>query len=604
MNLAPLISIIFVIYATGCSMPQQHSNSSESEQILTDKQLISKDDAGKNIATKHKEMDSEKQTAVLAPLAEAIQQEEKTKAIAKHRELNKIKVQKAKKIRQKRMFSHQNPQAQSFANIRPSSEPANRENYQHFEINAIKQVKKDPLSTFSIDVDTASYSNVRRLINQGTIPPTDAVRVEEFINYFSYDYPAPEEKSNPFSLISEVGPSPWSEDRYLLHIGLQGYRVPESERPPVNLVFLIDVSGSMQSSKKLPLLKKSLSFMTNKLRAEDHVAIVVYAGASGLVLPPTSGSEKAKIFNALDQLQAGGSTNGAAGIHLAYQTALQKFNESHSNLILLATDGDFNVGTTNFHQLLDLIKEKRKTGVAISTLGFGASNYNDHLAEQIADAGNGTASYIDSLQEARKIMVEQIGTALTPIARDTKVQIEFNPDLVSEYRLIGYENRHLENHEFNMDSVDAGDIFSEHSVTAIYEIALVGRSKSSIDPLRYTKNNDRRSIANKELAFLKLRYKPIGSNKSLLITQPILNESVKTHFHQTSLQFQFSASVAAYAQLLGNSPYIFNLTMHDVTRLAKSAKGTDDKGERAEFINQVLLTSELRNEGTNISLRD
>jgi len=483
--------------------------------------------------------------------------------------------------------------------IRIPSEPVNRENYQHIKSNPVKLVKEDPLSTFSIDVDTASYTNVRRMIQDGAIPPTDAVRVEEFINYFSYDYPKPTKDGHPFSVTTEVGPSPWSSDRYLMQIGLQGYEVPEADRPPVNLVFLIDVSGSMNTVNKLPLLKKSFKFLINKLRPEDYVSMVVYAGASGVVLPPTAGSEKATILYALNQLKAGGSTNGASGIRLAYQTAMENYRKDASNLVLLATDGDFNVGTTNFHQLIDLIKEKRKSGIAISTLGFGSGNYNDHLAEQIADAGNGSASYIDSLQEARKVLVEHVGAALTPIARDTKIQIEFNPDWVAEYRLIGYENRHLEHHEFNMDSVDAGDLFSGHTVTAIYEIALVGHSKPSIDPLRYGSNKIEEKSKGQELAFVKLRYKPIGESTSQLLTHPIAANTIIQAFDKTSTRFQFASSVAAYGQLLRNSPYMHQMTISQLAKIARLAKGEDQQGYRSGFIDLVELTAVLRTEAEN-----
>jgi len=483
--------------------------------------------------------------------------------------------------------------------IRIPSEPVNREHYQHFKSNPVKLVKEDPLSTFSIDVDTASYTNVRRMIQDGAIPPTDAVRIEEFINYFSYDYPKPAKDGHPFSVTTELGPSPWSSDRYLMQIGLQGYEVPEADRPPVNLVFLIDVSGSMNTANKLPLLKKSFKFLVNKLRPEDYVSMVVYAGASGVVLPPTAGSEKATILNALNQLKAGGSTNGASGIRLAYQTAMQNYRKEASNLVLLATDGDFNVGTTNFNQLIDLIKEKRKSGIAISTLGFGAGNYNDHLAEQIADAGNGSASYIDSLQEARKVLVDRVGAALTPIARDTKIQIEFNPDWVAEYRLIGYENRHLEHHEFNMDSVDAGDLFSGHTVTAIYEIVLVGQSKPSIDPLRYDSTDVSEKSKGQELAFVKLRYKPIGENTSQLLTHSIAANSVIQAFDKTSTRFQFASSVAGYGQLLRKSPYLHQMTAPQLAKIARLAKGEDQQGYRSGFIDLVELTAVLHAEAEN-----
>ncbi|MGH8679793.1 MAG: vWA domain-containing protein, partial [Burkholderiales bacterium] len=391
--------------------------------------------------------------------------------------------------------------------IRAPSEPLDRENYAHFDDNTLKRVVEHPVSTFSIDVDTGAYSNARRMLNAGRLPRQDAVRVEEFINYFAYDYPAPTDRSRPFNVITELGPNPWNSKTHLLHIGLKGFEVPKSKIPAANLVFLIDVSGSMNSPDKLELLKTSLKLLTNELRPSDRISMVVYAGATGVVLEPVAGDQKAKIIAALESLSAGGRTNGAAGIRLAYQMAEQAFVKGGINRVLLATDGDFNVGTTSFEALKDLVEEKRKTGISLTTLGFGTGNYNDHLMEQLADAGNGNYAYIDTLNEARKVLVDQMSSTLQTIAKDVKIQIEFNPSVVSEYRLIGYENRTLAREDFNNDRVDAGDIGAGHSVTAVYEITLAGNGGERADPLRYQPETGAIAGRNTELAFLRLRYK-------------------------------------------------------------------------------------------------
>ncbi len=391
--------------------------------------------------------------------------------------------------------------------IRAPSEELDRENYAHFEDNRLKRVSEQPVSTFSIDVDTGAYSNARHILNAGGLPVKDSVSVEEFINYFSYDYPTPKNRNRPFNVVTELGPNPWNPDTQLLHIGIKGYEVPKSEIPATNLVFLVDVSGSMRSDDKLGLLKTSLTMLTKQLRRQDRISIVVYAGASGVVLEPVSGNRKGEIIVALDSLSAGGSTNGGAGIRLAYAMAKQAFVEDGINRVLLATDGDFNVGTTNFEALKNLVEEKRKTGVSLTTLGFGSGNYNDHLMEQLADAGNGNYAYIDTLNEARKVLVEQMSATLQTIAKDVKIQIEFNPDVVAEYRLIGYENRILAREDFNNDQVDAGEIGAGHTVTAVYEIALAGSSGQRVDPLRYQTEDRADKATASELAFLRLRYK-------------------------------------------------------------------------------------------------
>jgi Ca-activated chloride channel family protein len=477
--------------------------------------------------------------------------------------------------------------------IRAPSEPLDRENYAHFDDNPLKRVVDHPVSTFSIDVDTGAYSNARRMLNAGRLPVQDAVRVEEFINYFGYDYAAPSDRSRPFNIITEVGPNPWNSKTHLLHVGLKGYEVPRSQIPASNLVFLIDVSGSMRSDDKIGLLKTSLKMLTRELRPADRISIVVYAGASGVVLEPVSGSEKGKIIAALDGLSAGGRTNGAAGIRLAYAMAEQAFVAGGINRVLLATDGDFNVGTTSFEALKDLVEEKRKTGISLTTLGFGTGNYNDHLMEQLADAGNGNYAYIDTLNEARKVLVEQMSATLQTIAKDVKIQIEFNPDVVAEYRLVGYENRMLAREDFNNDQVDAGEIGAGHTVTAIYEVALANSDGQRIDPLRYQKEQSLDPVRNSELAFLRLRYKAPDGDTSKLIEQPIRKADLKRELSATSADFRFAAAVAGFGQLLRGAKYMEAFDYDDVRSLANGAKGGDSFGYRGEFVTLVNLAQSL-----------
>lgn len=479
---------------------------------------------------------------------------------------------------------------------RAPSEPLDRENYQHFDDNPLKLVAEHPVSTFSIDVDTGSYTNARRIIKSGQMPRHDAVRVEEFINYFNYDYPAPHSMKVPFNVITEVGPTPWSQSTRLLHIGIKGYEVPKSKLPPANLVFLIDVSGSMQSADKLGLLKNSLKLLTRQLRAQDRISIVVYAGASGVVLEPVSGQEKQKIQAALDSLTAGGRTNGAAGIRDAYAMAEQAFIKDGINRVILATDGDFNVGTVNFDALKNLVAEKRQSGVSLTTLGFGSGNYNDKLMEQLADVGNGNYAYIDTLQEAQKVLVDEMGSTLKTIAKDVKIQIEFNPAVVSEYRLIGYENRALRREDFNNDKIDAGEIGAGHTVTAIYEITMTNSKAQHIDPLRYQAANKSKTAsenAHNEIAFLRLRYKQPQGDTSRLIEQPIKQEAIKAELASTSGQYRFAASVAAFGQLLRGGKYTGQYSYADVLQLARQARGKDLFGYRSEFIQVVNLASSL-----------
>lgn len=476
--------------------------------------------------------------------------------------------------------------------IRMPSEPLNRENYAEINDNPVHRVSEDPVSTFSIDVDTGAYANVRRLLRAGQLPPQDAVRAEELINYFSYDYAAPRNTRTPFSVTREIAPAPWNTDNYLLHIGVQGYEPAPRDIPSANLVFLIDVSGSMNSPDKIGLLKSSLKLLTQQLDANDSVSMVVYAGASGVVLEPTPGDQRGKIVAALERLQAGGSTNGGAGIRLAYAMAEQAFIKGGINRVLLATDGDFNVGTINIEMLKDLIEEKRKSGIALTTLGFGTGNYNDHLMEQIADVGNGNYAYIDTLNEARKVLVDELQSTMLTIAKDVKIQIEFNPEVVAEYRLVGYENRLLNREDFNNDKIDAGEIGAGHSVTAVYEISLVGSKGQLTDPLRY-QDDARATPKGSEIAFLRLRYKQPDGDTSKLLEWAIKRSEMLDDITQASDNFRFSAAVAAFAQNMRGGDYTGQFGFDAVGALANSARGDDPFGYRGEFVSLVGLAGSL-----------
>lgn len=479
------------------------------------------------------------------------------------------------------------------SHVRFAYEQLDRESYAHLERNGVKLVSTDPVSTFSIDVDTGSYANIRSMLNEGRLPPQDAVRIEEMINYFSYDYKAPHSRKQPFRVTTEIAPAPWDASKHLLHIGIKGFEPDRSQLPASNLVFLVDVSGSMHSSNKLPLLKSALKMLSHQLSAKDRISLVVYAGASGVVLEPTPGNQSALISAALDALQAGGSTNGGAGIRLAYAMAEQGFIEGGINRVILATDGDFNVGTTSHESLIDLIEQKRQSGISLTTLGFGAGNYNDQLMEQLADKGNGNYAYIDTINEARKVLVDEVGSTLMTIAKDVKIQIEFNPAAVSEYRLIGYENRMLRREDFNNDQVDAGEIGAGHTVTALYEITLAG-NKGRIDPLRYGSSTAKKGgdIAS-ELAFLRLRYKQPDSDVSSLIEYPLKRSMVKRSTSKASDNFRFSAAVAAFGELLKGGDYVGNMGYQDVAKLAQDGRGEDRNGYRGEFLNLVRTAAAL-----------
>lgn len=459
----------------------------------------------------------------------------------------------------------------------------NRESYAEIEENGFQSPWKNPYSTFSIDVDAAAYSNMRRFVNNGSLPPKDAVKLEEMINYFDYDYEGPRGK-HPFAVSHEVSQAPWNEQHQLVHIGIQGEKMEVRDLPPSNLVFLLDVSGSMNSPDKLPLLKKSLRLLVDEMREDDRVAIVVYAGAAGEVLPSTSGKDKHKILAALDKLSAGGSTAGGAGIQLAYKIAQRNFIEDGNNRIILATDGDFNVGASSDEEMEDLIEEKRKSGVFLTVLGFGTGNYMDSKMEILADKGNGNHAYIDNLLEAKKVLVNEFGGTLFTIAKDVKLQVEFNPATVQAYRLIGYENRKLNDEDFNNDKKDAGELGAGHSVTALYEVIPVGVESSFIplDDLKYQQTAKQKLSGNtSDLMTVKLRYKKPDGDTSIYLDTVIKNQSVS--LNRTSENFRWSAAVAGFGMLLRGTDYA-ELNYNDMIKMAKNAKGADEFGYRAEMI--------------------
>jgi Ca-activated chloride channel family protein len=473
------------------------------------------------------------------------------------------------------------------------SAPVDRERYAEIIDNAVKSVADDPVSTFSIDVDTGAYALVRRFLNQGLLPASDAVRIEELINYFDYAYPQPENRAQPFSITTEISKTPWNARSHLLHIGIKGREVCAEERPATNLVFLIDVSGSMNSPDKLPLLKSAFKLLVKQLDEDDRVTMVVYAGASGVVLEPTRGSEKGKILAALERLTASGSTHGSAGIRLAYSMAEQARIPKGINRVILATDGDFNVGTVNHEQLMDLIEQQRANGISLTTLGFGQGNYNDQLMEQLADKGNGNYAYIDTINEAQKVLVDELSATLETIAKDVKIQIEWNPAVVAEYRLIGYENRLLAREDFNNDKVDAGDIGAGHSVTALYEITLVDGDQRRLEPLRYRHAAEKEIGNASEIAFLRLRYKAPDGEHSKLIERALHTRSIIDNLSRTSDSYRFSAAVAGFGQLLRGGRYTEAFDYDAVAELARGARGEDEFGYRGEFQRLVNLASSL-----------
>ena len=485
--------------------------------------------------------------------------------------------------------------------VPPVYQEENRDQFEKFVVNPFKQVTTDPVSTFSSDVDTASYSFVRKTLNNGRLPNANTVRVEEMVNYFDYNYPLPESRSEPFKPTVTVVDSPWAEGRKLMHIGIKGYQLAKAELRS-NIVFLLDVSGSMNQPDKLPLVKNSMKMLLDSLHRDDTVSIVVYAGSTGVVLEPTPVSQRSTILNAMNNLRAGGGTAGAAGIRLAYDMAEQNFDKRAVNRVIMATDGDFNVGITNREELKGYIEKKRDKGIFLSVLGFGQGNYNDHMMQTLAQNGDGIAAYIDNISEARKVLVEEATSSLFPIAKDVKFQVEFNPNSVAEYRLIGYETRALKREDFNNDKIDAGDMGAGHTVTAIYEFVPVGSSAVTMDPLRYGDQAQEKRIVkpvSNEYAFLKIRYKLPTENTSKLITTPVTTDFQLREYskllekNRTQHDAMFSIAVAAFGQILKGGEYTGNFSYDDVITMAQNSKGEDTYGHRSEFIKLVRLAKTL-----------
>jgi Ca-activated chloride channel homolog len=480
----------------------------------------------------------------------------------------------------------------------------NTESYDHINENGFRKVNDDPLATFSIDVDAASYSNVRRFLNQGKLPPAGAVRVEEMINYFTYNYEQPK-SDDPFSLSTEISSCPWNSKHQLALIGLQGKKIPVENLPASNFVFLIDVSGSMENENRLPLVKSSLKLLIEQLREEDRIAIVVYAGAAGLVLPSTSGNNKTKIKDAIEQLHAGGSTAGGEGIKLAYKVAKENYVREGNNRIILCTDGDFNVGASSDDEMERLIEDERKTGVYLTVLGYGMGNYKDSKMQKLADKGNGNHAYIDGLIEAKKVLVNEFSGTLFTIAKDVKLQIEFNPTKVAGYRLIGYENRLLNKEDFNDDKKDAGELGSGHTGTALYEIIPAGIESEflkSVDELKYQKPKKAKSSVGDEVMNIKLRYKAPDSDVSKLIEHSVLNRQIA--IENTSDNFRFTAAVAQLGMLLRNSEFKQKSSYENVLALANKSRDDDKEGYRSEFIQLVKKAEILQNEGDDIAFTE
>jgi len=475
-----------------------------------------------------------------------------------------------------------------------SYDSENNEEYGSFAENRFKDAKSDPLSTFSLDVDVASYSNVRRMINQGQKPPKDAVRIEELINYFSYNYPNPTGK-DPINILTETQACPWNKQNLLVRIGVKAKEVPSENIPASNFVFLIDVSGSMESPNRLPLVKSSLKLLTNNLRDKDRVSIVVYAGAAGEALPSTSGADKQKIFEALDALSAGGSTAGGAGIELAYKVAQKNFIKGGNNRIILCTDGDFNVGVSSENGLENLIEEKRQTGVFLTVLGYGMGNYKDSKLQILSQKGNGNHAYIDNLQEANRVLVQEFGSSMYAVAKDVKMQVEFNPAYVGAYRLVGYESRLLNKEDFNDDTKDAGELGAGHTVTAFYEIIPVGVKNpyGGVDELKYQKPSSSEAaqgVKNNEMMTVKLRYKPLDSERSLKMEIPVLvSDKNKT----PSVDYTFASAAAMFGQLLRNSDFKGTAAYDDVVALAQKGFGEDRQGYRHEFVRLAEAMKQL-----------
>ncbi len=489
-------------------------------------------------------------------------------------------------------MAYSSTQAQSNVRVVPQPNPSG-ERYEEVDSGRFIPVAEQPVSTFSADVDTASYSNVRRILRNCQMPTAGAVRTEELVNYFSYDYAAPEDRSEPFAPTVWLTPTPWNTETQLLHVGIRGFDEVKAEQPLLNLVFLIDVSGSMRSQNKLPLVQESLRLLVNEMRPRDRISIVTYAGHSGVLLEPTQARNRGRILAAIDGLSAGGSTAGAEGLATAYALAEQNFHVDRVNRIVMASDGDFNVGVTNNDSLESFIARKRETGIYFTYLGYGTGNYNDQRAQRLAQAGNGNAAYIDNIREARKVLVDEMRATLFPIANDVKFQVEFNPAVVAEYRLIGYETRALNREDFNNDEVDAGDIGNGHTVTALYEIVPVGSSATHYEPLRYGDEAVPTEADPSELAFLRMRYKLPGEDESVLIERPIYVREAITDLDDASDDARFAAAVAAMGQYLREDPYLPDYTIQDIRALAQSARGDDPRALRAEFVQLANLVETI-----------
>lgn len=594
-----LTVLILTATLTGCSAPNgQNATGSDVTPLLPPRQVVEVDEFELSSPRSHSLNDSD---AITVSKNEPLIRGHALKSDALRSSVRKEKRRvMAMEMLATKMIA---PSAQTMSKDYLASldsysyEGVERERYAEIIANRIKQVSVEPVSTFSIDVDSGAYSLIRRNLNQGRMPATNMVRIEEMINYFNYAYPQPDkddENDVPFSITTEVSRTPWNSESHLLHIGIQGVDIDRANRPASNLVFLIDVSGSMGAPNKLPLLKSAFKLLVKQLNEQDRVTMVVYAGASGVVLESTSGSDKGNIIAALEKLNAGGSTHGSSGIHLAYAMAEQAMIPEGINRVILATDGDFNVGTVNHQQLMALIEQKRRAGISLTTLGFGSGNYNDHLMEQLADKGNGNYAYIDNLNEAQKVLMDELSSTLVTIAKDVKIQIEWNPAVVSEYRLIGYTNRLLNREDFNNDKIDAGEIGAGHSVTALYEVTLIDGDRSKFDLLRYGSAKEVASVSKgNELAFLRLRYKAPAATKSKLIEQVIATKSVINDIGKTSEKYRFSAAVAGFGQLLRGAQHSGNFDYAAVKKLAQSARGRDEYGYRGEFIRLVNLASGL-----------
>ncbi|WP_058357321.1 vWA domain-containing protein [Vitreoscilla massiliensis] len=509
-------------------------------------------------------------------------------------------IQLSGSIAQKNLYAA-SPRASSMAmgrvtGMAPAPLTANRgipiqdtERYAAISDNPVKEVSKEPISTFSADVDTGSYANVRRFLNQGRLPPVNAVRVEELINYFPLDAKLQAQKPHPFAVATEVVDSPWLQDAKLLRIVMEAQEQKKAQMPPANLVFLVDVSGSMSSPDKLDLVKQTLRLLTAQLRPEDKVSIVTYASGTEVVLQAASGRDKPSILAAIDKLKAGGSTAGADAMEKAYKIAKEHQLKDGINRILMATDGDFNVGTVDFATLKGRVAEQRKNGISLTTLGFGTGNYNEQLMEQLADAGDGNYSYIDSEKEAKKVLQQQLSSTLSTVASDVKIQVEFNPSTVSQYRLIGYENRVLKQEDFNNDNKDAGDIGAGHVVTALYEFVPQGK-QGWLSPSRYQTAASKTDLSN-EYAMVNVRYKPVSKSSSVLLSRPVNTGSLP--LSGASSDTRFTVAVATYGQLLRGGDMVGKQSWDDVLRLAKGAQGKDAFGLRAEFIDLVGKTQSL-----------